>query len=65
MLSLLLISDAGQLIISRDREMKDRDDIRDDRDDLDERRENGTNGIDHKSSYSLCIRSTKPETNSS
>lgn len=40
--------------------MKDRNDIRDDHDDLDERRENGTNGIDHKSSYSLCIRSTNP-----
>lgn len=36
--------------------MKDRDDIRDDRDDV---RENGTNGIDRKSSYSLCIRSTQ------
>lgn len=44
--------------------MKDRDDIRGDRDDLDDRRENGTNGIDHKSLYSLCIRSTKPKTNS-
>lgn len=55
----LLIGHCLTMIRDRDLHMKDRDDIRDDLDDRDHIRENGTNGIDHKSLYSLAIRTAE------